>query len=99
MVEQNGMTMVSKILNDVKDYYKKDVVIDTMYPIDKDTKSFKIGEIEIEDKTYITYVRLNEYDDFVRIIHINIRTVKTEDFKKMNERNVGNEKSYRSTRF
>jgi hypothetical protein len=88
IMEYNGMTMISKIINDIKNYFKKEVVIDTRYPIDKDTRSFRLDDIEIENKIYVTTVRVNEYKDFVRVVKIDIRTV-----KKSNERNIKNEKS------
>jgi len=87
-MEYNGMTMISKIINDVKNHFNKEVVIDTIYPIDEDTRSFRLDDIEIENKIYVTTVRVNEYNDFVRVVKIDIRTI-----KKSNERTIENEKS------
>ncbi len=64
--------MINKIIKKVGSFYNKKVIFNYLNPINEQTKTFKVEEKFVNNIKYITYIRLNEYDDFIEVIDLKI---------------------------
>lgn len=74
--------MITKaIIKEIAGFYNKRVVFNPMQPISKSTKSFKLSEEKVGFDTHIVYARINEFEEFIQVIKIEIRTIGSEIFE------------------
>lgn len=77
--------MLKEMIKEIAGYFNKTVVFETEFgQVTPKTRTFKLGEDIVGENRYITTARIEEEEEYVKVIKINVRTINNEKFLELN---------------